>query len=78
MQRNLILKTESICKNQAISRLTGILRTYFKTEETPLCRFEQGKITTSRGDGIPPDSAQKSDTIRRVGNFWLCTFVAEI
>ena len=40
--------------------LSWIIRTYFKSEEAPLCRIEFQLITTSHGNGIPPDAVQTS------------------
>ena len=43
------------------------MRTYFKSEEAPLCRFEFRLITTSRGDGISPKLSKNLHKVRRVG-----------
>ena len=44
-----------------------IIRTYFKSEEAPLCRFEFQLITMSHGDGIPPNLTQNLNILRRGG-----------
>ena len=41
--------------------------TYFNFTEAPLCRIEFQLITTSRGNGIPPNLAQNLDILRRGG-----------
>jgi len=43
------------------------IRTYFKSEEAPLCRIEFQLITTSHGDGISPKLSKNLHKVRRVG-----------
>lgn len=50
-----------------------IVRSYFKTKEAPLCRFEQIK-TITRGDGISPNLAENLDEVRRVGTLFIILF----
>ena len=59
--------SDKISDNQLMTYFYCFIRTYFKSEEAPLCRIEFQLITTSHGNGIPPNLAQNLDTLRRVG-----------
>ena len=43
------------------------IRTYFKSEEAPLCRIEFQLITISHGDGISPKLSKNLHKVRQVG-----------
>ena len=43
------------------------IRTYFKSEEAPLCRIEFQLITTSHGNGISPKLSKNLHKVRQVG-----------
>ena len=43
------------------------IRTYFKSEEAPLCRIKFQLITTSHGNGISPKLSKNLHKVRQVG-----------
>ena len=55
-----------------------IIRTYFKSEEAPLCRFKRIKKTTNRGDGISPNLTKNLDKVRRVGTLFAVQFKCRV
>ena len=60
--------SDKISDNQFMTCFYCFIRTYFKSEEAPLCRIEFQLITISHGDGISPkwkavtSSVGKADT----------------
>ena len=47
--------SDKISDNQLMTYFYCFIRTYFKSEEAPLCRIEFQLITTSHGNGISPN-----------------------
>ena len=60
--RRLKIRTDDINKTN--------IHTYFKSEETPLCRIEFQLITTSHGNGISPKLSKNLHKVRQVGTLF--------